>query len=173
MGQPIPIRSRKKSRVRPVCDRQLSKGAVRLPSWAMSFRGHRSIRALPGKSPLSRSLSSLPSARFVSARGTGAAPPPATKGASGYRVRRSQGPSPPVPERLKRSPGTDVSNARVALKRHSRGATPRAPLAWADGPGKGGRESPSALTLPLPLERGTENPESPYQTLRVLKGGKG
>jgi putative flippase GtrA len=40
----------------------------------------------------------------------------------------------PHPERLKRSPGTNVSNARVALKCNSRGATPRAPLAWADGP---------------------------------------
>ena len=47
----------------------------------------------------------------------------------------------PVPERLKRSPGTNVSNARTALKRHSRGATPRAPLAWANGPGWRGRES--------------------------------
>jgi hypothetical protein len=42
-----------------------------------------------------------------------------------------------------------------------------------NGTGKRGRENPSALTLPLPLERGTENPESPYQPLRVLKGGKG
>jgi hypothetical protein len=115
----------------------------------------------------------LSSADVAASELIAAAQAAATKVASGYRVRRKQGPSPTVPERLKRSPGTDVSNARVALKRHSRGATPRAPLAWADGPGKGGRESPSALTLPLPLERGTENPESPYQTLRVLKGGKG
>src|ERR1700694_3409289 len=115
----------------------------------------------------------LSSADIAASELIAAAQAAATKVASGYRVRRKQGPSPTVPERLKRSPGTDVSNARVALKRHSRGATPRAPLAWADGPGKGGRENPSALTLPLPLERGTENPESPYQTLRVLKGGKG
>jgi threonine/homoserine/homoserine lactone efflux protein len=40
----------------------------------------------------------------------------------------------PNPGRLKRSPRTNVSNARMALKRHSRGATPPAPLAWADGP---------------------------------------
>ncbi len=42
-------------------------------------------------------------------------------------------PEAPSPERLKRSHGTDVSNARVALERNSRGATPRAPLAWAEG----------------------------------------
>jgi hypothetical protein len=40
-------------------------------------------------------------------------------------------------------------------------------------PGKRGRANPSALTLPLPLERGSDNPAgSLYQTLRVLKGGK-
>src|SRR5205823_1960919 len=50
------------------CDRQLSKRGVRLPSWAMSFRGHRSIRASQVKSPLSRSSSSIPSARSASAR---------------------------------------------------------------------------------------------------------
>ena len=48
---------------------------------------------------------------------------------------QSEGPHPALPERLKRSPGTNVSNARIALQRNSRGATPRAPLAWADGPG--------------------------------------
>src|SRR5260370_41911901 len=48
-------------------------------------------------------------------------------------------PHPALPERLKRSPGTNVSNARIALKRNSRGATPRAPLAWADGRGARGR----------------------------------
>src|SRR5260370_32414605 len=37
--------------------------------------------------------------------------------------------------RLKRSHGThNVSIARIALKRGSRGATPRAPLAWGDAP---------------------------------------
>ena len=96
----------------------------------------------------------LSSADVAASELIAAAQAAATKVASGYRVRRKQGPTPTVPERLKRSSGT------------------KAPLAWADGPGKRGRENPSALTLPLPLERGTENPESPYQTLRVLKGGK-
>src|SRR6266849_384913 len=50
------------------CDRQLSKRGVRLPSWAMSFRGHRSIRASQVKSPLSRLSSSIRSGRFASAR---------------------------------------------------------------------------------------------------------
>ena len=85
----------------------------------------------------------------------------AAKVASGYRARRKETPTVDVssnpaptltlPERLKRSPGTDVSNAHAALKRHSRGTTPRAPLAWADGPGKRGRENSG---------------------LRVLNGGK-
>jgi methionyl-tRNA formyltransferase len=50
-----------------------------------------------------------------------------------YGVRPVNPDSVPL-ERLKRSHGTDVSNARMALKRHSRGATPRAPIAWAGGP---------------------------------------
>src|SRR6266853_5099003 len=50
------------------CDIQLSKRGVRLPSWAMSFRGHRSIRASQVKSPLSRSSSSIRGGRFASAR---------------------------------------------------------------------------------------------------------
>jgi hypothetical protein len=36
--------------------------------------------------------------------------------------------------RLKRSHRTDISNARIALKRGSRGARPRARLAWGDAP---------------------------------------
>ena len=106
------------------------------------------------------------------------------KVASGYRTRRKEAPSPnlpaeatpslTLPERLKRSPGTNVSNARVALKRHSRGATPRSPLAWADGPGKRRREKASASTMTLPLEMAAENSpakENPAG-LRVLNGGK-
>jgi len=62
-----------------------------------------------------------------------------------YGIEELDAPTPTLPERLKRSPGTDVSIARMALKRHSRGATPRAPLAWGDGPGEQGRE-----TLPWP-----------------------
>ena len=50
-------------------------------------------------------------------------------------------PTPTLPDPLKRSPGTNVSNARIAPKRNSRGAKPRAPLASADGPGERGRES--------------------------------
>ncbi len=100
----------------------------------------------------------------------------AAKVASGYRTRRKEAgaPSLTLAERLKRSPGTNVSNARVALKRHSRGATPRAPLAWADGPGKRGREKASASTMTLPLEMAAENSpgmENPAG-LRVLNGGK-
>jgi|ERR1700724_834644 len=78
----------------------------------------------------------LSSADVAASELIAAAQAAATKVASGYRVRRKQGPSP-------------------------------------TGRGKRGRENPSAPTLPLPLERGTENPETPYQTLRVLKGGKG
>jgi hypothetical protein len=92
----------------------------------------------------------------------------ATKVAGGYRARRKQDSAPALRERLKRSPGTNVSNARVALKRHSRGATPRAPLAWADGPGKRGRVQASSAPLSLPLELGTESSVG----LRVLDGGK-
>jgi hypothetical protein len=112
----------------------------------------------------------LTSADVAAAELIAAAQAAATKVASGYRVRRKQAaPSATLPERLKRSPGTNVSNARMALKRHSRGATPRAPLAWADGPGKRGGENPGALTLPLPLEGESEK----LGGLRVLKGGKG
>jgi hypothetical protein len=68
----------------------------------------------------------------------------AAKVASGYRARRKEAgaPSLTLPERLKRSPGT------------------KAPLAWADGPGKRGRENPTPQGLEL---RGG---------LRVLNGGK-
>src|SRR3989440_2469870 len=48
-------------------------------------------------------------------------------------------------ERLKRSYGTYVSIARMAPKRHSRGATPRAPLASAGGPVLDRRRSASRL----------------------------
>jgi hypothetical protein len=96
----------------------------------------------------------LTSADVAAAELIAAAQAAATKVASGYRVRRKQAPTPTLPERLKRSPGTNVSNTRIALKRNSCGATPRAPLASADGPGKRGRENPHA-------------------GLRVLKGGKG
>jgi len=50
-----------------------------------------------------------------------------------YAVRRVN-PDSINTERLKRSHGTNLSNARMALKRLSRGARPRAPLAWAGGP---------------------------------------
>jgi len=50
-----------------------------------------------------------------------------------YAVRRVN-PDSINTERLKRSRGTNLSNARMALKRLSRGARPRAPLAWAGGP---------------------------------------
>src|SRR3989442_89113 len=50
------------------CDTQLSKRGVRLPSWAMSFRGHRSIRASQVKSPLSRSSSSTRNVRSASVK---------------------------------------------------------------------------------------------------------
>jgi hypothetical protein len=76
----------------------------------------------------------------------------AAKVASGYRTRRKEtgAPSLTLPERLKRSPGT------------------KAPLAWADGPGKG-REKPSSSPTTLPLELG-----KPVVSggLRVLDGGK-
>src|SRR2546423_3256722 len=65
----------------------------------------------------------------------------AAKVASGYRTRRKEAgaPSLTLAERLKRSPGT------------------KAPLAWADGPGKRGREKASASTMTLPLEMAAEN----------------
>jgi hypothetical protein len=69
-----------------------------------------------------------------------------TKVASGYRVRRKQGPTPPHP---------NVSNARLALKRRSRGPT---------GPRNRGTEN---LTLTLPLDGERDNPGG----LRVLNGG--
>jgi hypothetical protein len=69
-----------------------------------------------------------------------------TKVASGYRVRRKQASTSPP----------NVSNARLALKRRSRGPT---------GPRKQGREN---LTLTLPLDGERENPGG----LRVLNGGK-
>jgi methionyl-tRNA formyltransferase len=50
-----------------------------------------------------------------------------------YAVRRVN-PDSVNAERLKRSHGTNLSNARMALERLSRGARPRAPLAWAGGP---------------------------------------
>src|SRR2546429_4454615 len=64
----------------------------------------------------------------------------AAKVASGYRTRRKEAGAPSLTlERLKRSPGT------------------KAPLAWADGPGKRGREKASASTMTLPLEMAAEN----------------
>jgi hypothetical protein len=78
----------------------------------------------------------LTSADIAASELIAAAQAAAAKVASGYRVRRKQGPSP-----------------TIARKR--------------------GRENPNALTPPLPLEGGTENPGSGRQTLRVLKGGKG
>jgi hypothetical protein len=74
----------------------------------------------------------------------------AAKVASGYRARRKQVPTPALPERLKRSPGT------------------KAPLAWADGPGKRGSENLISPTLRLPLEPETGNRGG----FRVLNGGK-
>src|ERR1700674_3184117 len=66
----------------------------------------------------------LTSADVAAAELIAAAQAAATKVASGYRVRRKQAaPKTALPERLKRSPGTNVSNARLALKRHSRGPT--------------------------------------------------
>ena len=78
----------------------------------------------------------LTSADIAASELIAAAQAAAAKVASGYRVRRKQGPSPTLPR-------------------------------------KRGRENPNALTLPLPLEGGAENPGRGYQTLRVLKGGKG
>jgi hypothetical protein len=100
----------------------------------------------------------LASADIAAAELIAAAQAAATRVASGYRTRRKEAGTPlTLPERLKRSPGTDVSNAHAALKRHSRGATPRAPLAWADGPGKRGRKKQG---------------EEIRSGLRVLNGGK-
>ena len=95
-------------------------------------------------------LEALASPDVSAAEVIAAAQAAATKVASGYRARRKQDPAPALPERLKRSPGT------------------KAPLAWADGPGKRGREQTSSSTLSLPLELGTESPGG----LRVLDGGK-
>src|SRR5260370_10260830 len=81
----------------------------------------------------------LTSADIAASELIAAAQAAAAKVASGYRVRRKQRPSPTIPQRLQHSPGTDVSNAHTAPQRHSRGATPRAPLAPADVPGKRGR----------------------------------
>jgi hypothetical protein len=90
----------------------------------------------------------LDSADIAASELIAAAQAAATKVASGYRVRRRQGPKlSPRFSTPERGPSPTVARKR-------------------------GRENPSALTLPLPLEHGTENPGSPYQTLRVLKGGK-
>ena len=58
----------------------------------------------------------LASADIAASELIAAAQAAAAKVASGYRVRRKQGPSPTLPERLKRSCGT------------------KAPLAWGDAP---------------------------------------
>jgi hypothetical protein len=116
----------------------------------------------------------LDSADIAASELIAAAQAAATKVASGYRVRRRQGPklSPrfSTPERgPKLSPR--FSTPERGPKLSPRFSTPeRGPSPTVAR--KRGRENPSALTLPLPLEHGTENPGSPYQTLRVLKGGK-
>jgi hypothetical protein len=87
----------------------------------------------------------LTSADVASAELIAAAQAAATKVASGYRVRRKQGP--------KLSPrfSTPERGPYPTLTRKRRG------------------QNPGGLTLPLPLEGESENPGR----LRVLKGGKG
>src|ERR1700674_3808468 len=100
----------------------------------------------------------LTSADVASAELIAAAQAAATKVASGYRIRRKQGPklSPrfSTPERgPKLSPrfSTPERGPDPTLTRKRRG------------------QNPGGLTLPLPLEGESENPGG----LRVLKGGKG